>query len=156
MQKQTSDEGFGNSFSTSWALQALSGNDSFKDNISKAELYLANNQESDGGLGLSSDILTNRIWSTSYAVPAILHKSWTNIMQDFNKQNIVEKKVISASKPKSSNSKIVQSKKKNTISSNSLTANAINASPENISVAKKGQLLTKLKSPFVWLLNHIK
>ncbi|MDP4033464.1 MAG: hypothetical protein Q8P60_11535, partial [Pseudorhodobacter sp.] len=78
---QGSDNGFGNSFSTSWVLQSLFNNSQ----ILKAENYLALNQQTDGGMEDTTSDISNRIWSTSYAIPAILHKSWKSIMQSFEK-----------------------------------------------------------------------
>ena len=79
------DGGFGNNFSTSWALQALSLDPSLSNATSKADAYLANNQQNDGGMeDLTSDA-SNRIWSTAYAIPAILHKSFSDSVQSFSK-----------------------------------------------------------------------
>jgi hypothetical protein len=79
------DGGFGNNFSTSWALQALSLDSSLSIYISKADSYLAWKQQIDGGIeDLTSDI-SNRIWSTSYAIPAVLHKSFGDSIQSFTK-----------------------------------------------------------------------
>lgn len=80
---QGSDGGFDNSFSTSWVLQAIAQGSSLS---TKAEIYLATKQQTDGGLDLATDSVTNRIWSTSYAIPSILHMSWNDIMGSFNKE----------------------------------------------------------------------
>ena len=78
--------GFGNSSSTSWAMQALYPNPSFGSNMTNADKYLALLQDKDGGLDVQSS-LESRIWATSYAIPAILRLSWSNILQSFSKQN---------------------------------------------------------------------
>ena len=86
LNSQNGDGGFGNSFATSWAIQALSLNGSFGLQINKANEYLASLQQTDGGLDLNTDSLENRIWSTSYAIPAILSKPWSSILQSFSKK----------------------------------------------------------------------
>jgi len=83
-----SDGGFDNSFATSWALQALSQNPLFQTESSEAEQYLAVQQQSDGGVDAVSDSLENRIWSTAYAIPAVLHLPWSSIMESFSKPTL--------------------------------------------------------------------
>ncbi|MEK7585736.1 MAG: immunoglobulin-like domain-containing protein [Patescibacteria group bacterium] len=82
---QQVDGGFYNSSSTSWALQALSSNPSFSSGVARADDYLAKLQQADGGVELSTSIIENRIWATAYAIPAALHKTWSNILQSFPK-----------------------------------------------------------------------
>ncbi len=77
--------GFGNSSSTSWAMQALSMNGALNSKIVSGDKYLASIQDKDGGLDITSS-LDNRIWSTSYAIPASLHLPWSSILQSFSKQ----------------------------------------------------------------------
>jgi hypothetical protein len=84
---QSSNGGFGNSFATSWALQAIGAfgdtpSDWERDGISPID-YLATLQESDGGVGENSDGATNRIWATSYAIPGALGIPWGEILEDF-------------------------------------------------------------------------
>lgn len=75
------DGGFGNSFSTSWVLQILSDNNL----SSKAKKYLSDIQQLDGGL-LDLDADNDmRIWATAYSIPAILQKSWDDILNNFSK-----------------------------------------------------------------------
>lgn len=83
---QSNDGGFGDSFATSWALQALSQNPSFGLQIAKADSYLATKQQIDGGLDRDTDLIDNRVWSTSYAIPGVLHLSWNDIMSSFDKE----------------------------------------------------------------------
>ena len=79
------DGGFGNSFSTSWVLQAIYPNNSIASHSSRAENYLAKKQQSDGGMeGVDSDV-QNRIWATSYAIPATMHKSFSDSLSYFDK-----------------------------------------------------------------------
>ena len=83
-QNQGSDGGFSNSFSTSWALQAMSSVGFSDSDISNAKSYLASKQQEDGGVDVS-DYIDNRIWATAYAIPAISHKPWSEIMGNFSK-----------------------------------------------------------------------
>jgi len=86
---QESDGGFGNSFATSWVLQALSTNSSlYNSEISKADNYLTTKQQDDGGVDVISSGVDNRVWATSYSIPAILHLSWNNILNSFSKPSI--------------------------------------------------------------------
>ncbi len=78
---QNINGGFDNSFSTSWVLQSITK----EINILKAKNYLANNQQVDGGLENVSTDIDTRVWATSYAIPAILHMSWNDILNDFSK-----------------------------------------------------------------------
>lgn len=82
---QGTDGSFSNSFSTSWVLQGLSLNNSLSDNMVKADKYLASQQQTDGGIGEVTDTNENRVWATSYAIPAALHMTWRSIMQSFPK-----------------------------------------------------------------------
>mgnify|MGYP001604722088 CR=1 FL=1 len=84
--QQEPSESFGNVYSTSWAMQALE---------IKESSYLASRQAEDGGLE-AGDILANRIWATSYAIPAALGKSWGSVLTQFEKPLLsqIEKEVI--------------------------------------------------------------
>lgn len=88
VESQNEDGGFDNSASTSWAIQALSLNNSYGDKVNDAIEYLANKQQDDGGV--DGDGLENRVWNTSYAIPAVLSKSWKDIMQSFEKPAITK------------------------------------------------------------------
>lgn len=85
LSRQGSDGGFGDVYATSWAVQALSGNFMLSAFISKADAYLAHAQQTDGGIGSTTDSLESRVWATSYAIPASLHRPWNSTMQSFNK-----------------------------------------------------------------------
>lgn len=82
---QDEDGGYGNSFSTSWASQALS----FTLQASETLDYLANQQQDDGGVDEISNLIDNRVWSTSYAIPAVLSLSWNDILDSFSKPIVV-------------------------------------------------------------------
>ncbi|MBI4138086.1 MAG: DUF4430 domain-containing protein [Candidatus Wildermuthbacteria bacterium] len=64
---------FGNAYSSSWALQALSALNDRAD-----ASWLASLQEQDGGL--AEETLDNRVWITAYALPAVLGKAWGDIL----------------------------------------------------------------------------
>ncbi|MDP2664860.1 MAG: hypothetical protein Q8O97_02825, partial [bacterium] len=92
-QKQE-DNSFGNAYSTSWALQALKA---LGENVSSSGL--ADLQAEDGGL-LKDDSLNNRIWATAYAIPSAEGKSWSSILQSFEKPQVVaEPEVTTAETP---------------------------------------------------------
>ena len=96
---QQSNGGFGSSFSTSWALQAVvslgeSGTSWLNSNKNPYD-YLYSSQQSDGGLeSVSSDINT-RLWATAYAIPASLNKPWSAILFSFPKPVDAGNNVIS-------------------------------------------------------------
>lgn len=77
--QQSADGGFGNDpFATSWAMQALTalGVDTNDD-------YLASKQSQNGSVSTTPDTTNNRIWATSYAIPAALGKPWGDILASF-------------------------------------------------------------------------
>lgn len=86
---QGSDGGWGNIYSTSWAMQAESALGISWSNNGKAGLdYLATQQtnaNNNGALFPSSATLQNNIWATSYAIAAASGKSWSEIMQSVSK-----------------------------------------------------------------------
>ncbi len=87
--EQQSNGGWGNSFSTSWALQAIAAfgesADMWAPNGLTANDYLASLQQSDGGLELVSASAQNRTWATEYAIPASLGRHWLSLLQSFPK-----------------------------------------------------------------------
>ena len=93
-EEQKSDGSFGNISSTSWAIQALSLNSSYNEQVNKAIKYLSNEQQDDGGLILN-DSLNNRIWATSYVIPAVLKLSWNDILKSFSKVENIKQIVVS-------------------------------------------------------------
>jgi len=157
---QENDGGFGNSFSTSWVLQALSHNNQIK----KAEKYLASKQETDGGVGGIEEEISNRIWATSYAIPAILNKSWDEILIDFpkliekedpiiiKKEEIKEKKIIKSikvSENKKENLKLSEKTEQKEENQTQIEKNMIKK--KNIVSSTFSHLWKKIKSPFIWL-----
>lgn len=89
--KQESNGSFDNNiFSTSWAIQALFENDSFVNEVDQAISYLEKQQEQDGGFMSENSSLENRLWATSYALPAILRLSWSDILFSFDKIQEIE------------------------------------------------------------------
>ena len=94
---QQSDGGFGNVYSSSWAMQAIKTSGTSWD-INTMQNYFSIQQNLDGGVLLPTDTIQNRIWATSYAIPAVLGMSWGNIMHSVSKPVIPpvisEKKVV--------------------------------------------------------------
>ncbi|MDQ5971345.1 MAG: hypothetical protein QG566_291 [Patescibacteria group bacterium] len=89
--EQQNDGGWGNVSSTAWAMQASTTLGTTWSNNSKTGIdYLATIQNSDGGVLQPTETVENRIWATSYAIPASLNKPWASIMQSVVKQ-VVEK-----------------------------------------------------------------
>lgn len=90
---QQGDGGWSNVSSTAWAMQASSAVGANWGVGGKTGLdYLATFQQTDGGLLDPSESIQNRIWNTSYAIPAVTGKTWTSIMQSVSKKNLVEEK----------------------------------------------------------------
>lgn len=86
--EQHSDGGFGNSFSTSWALQAIhalgENTAQWQPSNQSPQNHLSSAQAADGGLEATSDVRT-RVWATAYAIPAVLEKPWHDILASFKK-----------------------------------------------------------------------
>lgn len=85
---QQSDGGWGTIDSSSWVQTA--------DNAMHAVPWasslgyyptdtIANAQQTDGGVRLTSDTTDNRVWSTSYAVSATSGQSWLSVLQSFSR-----------------------------------------------------------------------
>ncbi|MBI2990423.1 MAG: DUF4430 domain-containing protein [Candidatus Magasanikbacteria bacterium] len=86
--EQGSDAGFGNTYSSSWAIQGILalGEDPelwVKNNKNPFD-YLAAQQGEDGGI-LASENINNRIWATAYAIPASQKKTWEQLLFAFTK-----------------------------------------------------------------------
>ena len=99
-EKQESTGGFGNVYSTSWVLQAIAatqGNgDSWIIDNRTPEHFLALRQALDGGL-LQLESKENRIWATSYAIPAVLGQSWGSVLYQFEKPAQVQAQTLAPS-----------------------------------------------------------
>jgi hypothetical protein len=108
--------------------------------------YLGKRQAMDGAMSALSDTLSNRIWTTSYAIVANTLKPWNEIMKtvlkpetktDQNNQ-ITDKKITPI--PKTQEIKTTPKKSSvNTIKTNpeTLTASAINFTPTETSAPIK-------------------
>jgi hypothetical protein len=89
--QQQSDGGFGggSSFSTSWALQAISALGqspaAWSTNVYNPNDYLAKLQQQDGGVEPAVSPDQTRVWATAYALPAALGKTWDSVLQSFAK-----------------------------------------------------------------------
>lgn len=153
---QKTDGGFENTSSTSWVLQTL-----FDDKeILKGEDYLVSKQDIDGGMESVGTDLSIRIWETAYAIPAILHKSWNTILNNFPKPDIStvtlnKSEVIKQNKkidPKISNInngeviKSTEDKKK--------IENIIDNNGE-VKVSKYSNIWHVISAPFSWLLGKL-
>lgn len=84
---QQADGGFGSVYSTSWAMQAGAG---WMKNGKTPTDYLASMQASDGAAIPGSEGINNRVWATSYAIPAVLGKSWSAIMHSVPKPQVTQ------------------------------------------------------------------
>jgi len=83
---QGSDGGWGNIFSSSWAAQAMSAlGVTWTKNGKTVADYFAAQQAADGAALSSSETPQNRIWATSYAIPAVLQRPWSAIMRSVSK-----------------------------------------------------------------------
>lgn len=86
---QRPDSGWGNSFSTSWTVQAIAAYGESPAQWAPSGLYpteyLALRQSSDGGMESTTDDENTRIWSTAYAVPAAEGKTWHTLLHEFQK-----------------------------------------------------------------------
>jgi hypothetical protein len=88
LSKQESDGNFGNIFSTSWVVSSLS-NKSFSSNVtSKGVEYLKKNQKEDGSLIDGST--QNKIWLSSYVLPALNFYSWNDLLSHFSNPYDIE------------------------------------------------------------------
>lgn len=111
---QKADGGFSDTYATAWTMQAISalGENaaSWQKNNNPPESYLALSQSADGGLEKNSSLEVNRLWSTAYAVPAVLGKPWFNILNSFNKLDAAaDKKITSGGSENSVNDLIATS-----------------------------------------------
>ena len=83
---QASDGGFGSIYSTSWVAQAMNMlSVSWVKNGHTVSDYFASQQASDGAALTASETAQNRIWATSYVIPAVLGKPWSMIMHAVSK-----------------------------------------------------------------------
>jgi hypothetical protein len=149
---QKTDSGFENSFTTSWVLQSL-----FDDNnILKGEAYLIGKQQTDGGLENITEDKNTRIWATSYAIPAVLHKTWGSILNNFSK--VAPENIKNEDKKTLNKGEII---KKRITTNIVLPLNEEISAKENTPIEKEVLISTKVgfwnkvKTPFVWLLDKL-
>lgn len=87
--QQQSNGGWGNSFSTSWALQAIhslgQSPDAWAPSGYNPNDFLASLQYSDGGIESVSIDAQTRTWATEYAIPASLGKTWNFLLSSFSR-----------------------------------------------------------------------
>lgn len=87
--QQQTNGGFGTSFATSWALQAISALGQSSSSWTAGGLtpndYLASLQQGDGGVEPTTINADFRIWATVYAVPASLGKTWSSLLSSYSK-----------------------------------------------------------------------
>ncbi len=158
---QKTDGGFENPSSTAWVLQSLYSNEQ----ILKAEKYLALKQGLDGGVGDPDANIDSRIWETAYAVPAILHKNWGEMLAKFPKPEVVlstpvvstvtnnKKEIISSYK----NKKIENKKERlNLIQSSIVSTTQGETQKENNGFFHKvGSFIRNTRHSFSWLLDKL-
>ena len=95
---QNADGGWGNISSSSWAIDAMNTlGDTWMKNGKSSSDYLLAQQVSDGAVLPNTETKQNRIWATSYAIPAGLGKPWSAIMHVVSKPEIVESVVVATS-----------------------------------------------------------
>lgn len=156
--KQGKDGNFGNSFSTSWVLQAMSHNEQ----ILKTDIYLASKQDKDGGMENAETDMNTRIWATSYAIPAILHKPWNEILNNFPKQEakVFPRQGLGENKTgevKKINKGIIKKSAK-TLEDRAKIENLIdyNNLPQNNKIqSKASRVWGMFEAPFNWLLDKL-
>lgn len=97
---QQDDGGFGNSFTTSWVMQAITAFGEapsawIKNGKSPLD-FLAGLQQSDGGVELVSSDKNTRVWATAYALSGVSGKTWNALLGSF------ERPVLQGSRARSS------------------------------------------------------
>ena len=86
---QNEDGGWGSIYSTSWALQSMvSVDEQWKVGENTPQDYLISKQQEDGGVLTIDESEQNRIWATSYAIPAVLQKPWNQILESVSKPKL--------------------------------------------------------------------
>lgn len=141
---QQADGGFGSVYSTSWVMQAEA---SWAKNGKTPANYLAGMQASDGAAISASESINNRVWATSYAIPASLGKSWSAIMHSVAKPQAVQ--AVSSSvtivedtkKEADTVSKTEESKPKEVVAE--LAPETVEKTPTVLVSAKKQEVIQK-------------
>ncbi len=85
--QQQTNGGFGNSFGTSWTLQAIAALGQSNSGWTAGGLmpsdYLASLQQPDGGIEPIATDTNTRVWATAYAIPASLGKTWNSLLSSY-------------------------------------------------------------------------
>ena len=85
LQHQQHDGSFGDVYGTPWMMQGLTATGKPIAHVKKNELsaidYITSQQKDDGGIGEKTNTL--RIWTSAWAVPALLEKSWSTLLTSF-------------------------------------------------------------------------
>lgn len=96
------------SFTTSWVRQAISAlswtPSGWTQNAFTKRDYLAELQQSDGGVEPDSVGTQMRVWATAYAIPAAIGKSWPMLLQSFPKAVVMPASVVAILPPQASTS----------------------------------------------------
>ncbi|KKW19773.1 MAG: hypothetical protein UY63_C0006G0015 [Parcubacteria group bacterium GW2011_GWA2_51_10] len=91
--QQQQNGGFGNSFSTSWTLQAIAALNESPSLWTPGGItpitYLASLQAQDGGVE-SAATADTRVWATEYAIPAALNNTWRSLLSNYQKPIVNE------------------------------------------------------------------
>lgn len=99
-----------NSFSTSWALQAIAAlgqsASSWTPGSDAPEEYLAGLQQFDGGVDIVSTPEAMRIWATAYAIPAAQNKTWDDLLASFKKPSGITNPAVNSSQNATTTSNI--------------------------------------------------
>lgn len=112
--------------------------------------YLATLQDTDGGV--KDENIKNKIWKTAYVVSALSGKTWNQMMQKFEKENlplVIEPPKPIAPKPKIAQPKIKEAEIQNTATA--VTAIAYPPTATQTEISKKGwfrRLLETIFGPF--------
>lgn len=79
------NKNFGNSFTTSWAMQAFNLEDCYSDEIERGLKFLTRKQENESGY-IREGQEESMLWATAYSVPAVSGLSWNDILDNFPKK----------------------------------------------------------------------
>ncbi len=133
--------GFGSNIdSTSWALQAIVAygesptGDTWKKNSVSGIDYVRTAQQSDGGVRDVQDTTHNRLWSTAYAIPAALEKSWGMILHTFDRPVAHDNTTVNTTSHAGGNSQEINATttESNSTPSTTIYMNSVSTTPEII------------------------
>jgi len=163
--KQEDNGGWGNVSSSSWATQAMNAlGEVWTKNEKTTTDYFNAQQEITGEVLPVSQSIENRIWTTAYAIPAVLKLSWNDILISFPKQKDDENKIVINKEEKLPKTQIISKGKiypKVTLSEktsdNLQEAKVVelSQSSNNTFFTATHNVLSKIATPFVWLWVHL-